>query len=275
MTTSSADPDDILKFLQPYTASNSAWTAANVEDTASIADYRYAESLNTASDAGWAPSVAASYYTTTSSSTMRTKSSTFDSVPRSVSSNTTAPSLVQAQAMVGVNPAPVASTGAGHGERFALWCEFRDILGCYAEFSGDNEYLWIQHHVGHIGEEFPPELVCWFCDDHPFKAKHSAERRAMFDLRMEHICEHIRSDYFTVDDMRPDFRLFEYMYRHGSLDKQTFEGLGAYSELPVQYHLPSDVYEYPSYAQADSGQVYNQAQEDRRWRKEQSKRRHK
>lgn len=272
MTTSSTDfdPNAVHQFLEPYSHSRRAWSSADIDHTSQAP--AYAESLTT--DVSWAPSVATNY-TTASSSTARTKSSTFDAVPRSTRSESTAPSLGPAQSVVGMNPTPVDSTAAGYGDEFVLWCEFRHVIGCEAVFAGDSEYEWIQHHIHHLEGKFPSEFVCWFCDHVPFKAKHSADRQAMFELRMQHICEHIRGDYYQVDHMRPDFRLLEHMCRHGRLDREIFEELRSYSELPPQYRLPKD--DYSSHLQATNGQIYNQAQEDRRRRKQQQsagKRRH-
>ena len=124
---------------------------------------------------------------------------------------------------------------------FVLWCEFAALKGCNTIFHGDDEAAWIQHHAQHLGERFPPELVCWFCDDHPhFFAKRTVERRSNFEERMEHIREHIFGDYMTQDLMRPDFYLIEYMYKHGKLDKGAYGHAMAYSELPESLREPFD-----------------------------------
>jgi hypothetical protein len=148
---------------------------------------------------------------------------------------------------------------------FVLWCEFRELKGCNVTFRGDDEATWIQHHARHLGDQFPSELVCWFCDDHPhFKAKRTAERRANFEDRMGHIRGHIFSDWEDKSKVRPDFFLLSHMYKHGRLDEETYQYVMKYSEVPRPYQWPGG--DEPRSSRSDAVQIDIEKEERHRRR---------
>ncbi|AEO61927.1 hypothetical protein MYCTH_96554 [Thermothelomyces thermophilus ATCC 42464] len=122
-----------------------------------------------------------------------------------------------------------------------LWCEFGELLGCAATFRLDDEAGWIEHHVDHLKNKFPKQLVCWFCDHVPFVAGRPNEAFANFVERMQHIREHILGDHrLTSESMRPDFHLVRHLYQNGLLGESRYRQAMSYSELPPAFRLPGD-----------------------------------
>ncbi|KAK5661447.1 hypothetical protein OQA88_11348 [Cercophora sp. LCS_1] len=268
MTTSSADvdPDAILQFIEPFSNLNGprVWPATATAYTPQAS--AYAASSTTGDD--WSSSASSSHYTMTSGSTACAQSSTFSTTPRRAASSiskSSAPSRGTSRGVaMGANPR--------HDGSYELWCEFRDVEDCNARFRGDDEVGWIQHHITeHLNGTFPSKLVCWFCDEHiSFDAGYFHDLQGMFELRMGHIREHIRGDYFGVNSMRPDFHVLEHLHNLGRIDRETFDGLRGYTELPAEYQLPDDYVEPSTYQAARGAQAYcyDQAREDRHRRRQ-------
>ena len=205
-----------------------------------------------------------SHYTTGSTYTGSSASVLSRSAAASSVGRHTAPSF-------GQTPRYAGTEEYGGDSQFVLWCEFRDLKGCDATFRGDDEAAWIRHHAQHLKDRFPSELVCWFCDDHPhFIAGRTAERRSNFEDRMQHIREHIYSDYMRENAMRPDFYLLNHMYKHGQLNQEMYEYAMAYTEVPEVLRLPADD-ETPRTSQPGAVQYHDLAKEERHHRRKQKK----
>ncbi|KAK4455026.1 hypothetical protein QBC34DRAFT_374792 [Podospora aff. communis PSN243] len=152
------------------------------------------------------------------------------------------------------------------GEQFVLWCEFHQLIGCDAVFRGDDEARWIQHHIRHLKDQLPATLVCWFCDDQPaFVARQSADRGANFVERMQHIRQHINSEWATSDGMRPDFFMVEHMYGIRAIDKNTYRRAMAYSEIPRRWQPAAD--DEPPITSRSGAVVVNNGGRERRHRR--------
>ena len=150
-----------------------------------------------------------------------------------------------------------------------LWCEFSKLKNCNATFAGDDIAGWIEHHTAHLRNKFPRRVVCWFCDHIPFVAESKADRRANFEERMEHIREHINSDYMEVDNMRPDFFVVESLYKNGQIDQGTYQYAIAYTELPLSLRLPADdAMSRPAASSAVQYQCHDLEKEERHRRRQ-------
>ncbi|KAK3946398.1 hypothetical protein QBC46DRAFT_5262 [Diplogelasinospora grovesii] len=142
-----------------------------------------------------------------------------------------------APALTIAGPSATAAVPTATGS-FVLWCEFCALQNCNATFRGDDEESWIAHHEWHVGDRYPKELMCWFCDHIPFVARHNNERRDNFRLRMQHIRTHIFYDYQTRDDMRPDFHMIEHLHKNRLIDDGLYRHAMRYDELPPELRLP-------------------------------------
>ncbi|KAG7294337.1 hypothetical protein NEMBOFW57_004408 [Staphylotrichum longicolle] len=163
-----------------------------------------------------------------------------------------------------------------------LWCEFSDLIECKAVFALDDVHSWIQHHVLHLGDRFPPQLMCWFCDSGhaPFVAQHPSDCYANFVDRMHHIRDHIfNNPRLTSDDTRPDFHLITHLYHIEMIDADTFRHAMSFTELPDRFRLPnsdsdshshsSRQHGYPYAAPREKGQCHDLAKEKRLERRRQ------
>ncbi|KAK4122921.1 hypothetical protein N657DRAFT_574833 [Parathielavia appendiculata] len=121
-----------------------------------------------------------------------------------------------------------------------LWCEFARLMNCHATFSLDDEIGWIQHHINHLRDTYPRELMCWFCDYHPFVAWHYPEDGfANFEERMQHVRGHILSDHrLTNRAMRRDLHMVAHLYHHGLLSAEEYKAAMEYDETPAAFRLP-------------------------------------
>ncbi|KAK3371690.1 hypothetical protein B0T24DRAFT_333343 [Lasiosphaeria ovina] len=199
-----------------------------------------------------APSVATTSRTRTTKSSAMSSSSLF-SRPRTRydDASSVGQSLAPTRSIAGhphrtlVQQLAAGPDYAGHGQpqqqnSFVLWCEFCVLKGCQVTFRGDDEAGWIEHHARHLEDRFPARLMCWFCDHVPFVASQPAERRANFELRMQHIRAHIFDEYQLSDHMRPDFFVIEHLHKHRLLDEETFRYAMQYNELPAEFRLPPE-----------------------------------
>lgn len=120
-----------------------------------------------------------------------------------------------------------------------LWCEFMHLVGCSEAFHLDDELRWIGHHVSHMNNFFPHEVMCWFCDQQTFTAGHLNNVRANFERRMLHIREHILGDArLSPERMRPDFPMIQHLHDHALLDDGIYHHAMSYSESPEEFPLP-------------------------------------
>ncbi|KAL2149634.1 hypothetical protein VTH82DRAFT_8286 [Thermothelomyces myriococcoides] len=213
--------------------------------------------LHSSDEPRWAPAVTAadvpvdlesnrdddslSIATSTSSTTSGTYITRSSNASRvSQMTHITTPSNGPPASVVGLVPPVIGASGVVRPDQI-LWCEFGVLLGCDQDFSLDDEAGWISHHVQHLNDKYPQKLVCWFCDDVPFKVSNPAEAYANFVARMNHIRDHILDDHrYTSDSVRPDFNLVHQLYKNGTLDEFTYRKAMSYSELPPEYRLPGD-----------------------------------
>ncbi|KAJ9165052.1 hypothetical protein NKR19_g866 [Coniochaeta hoffmannii] len=120
---------------------------------------------------------------------------------------------------------------------FPLWCELCVLRDCPVTFPIDQTQEWIEHHCRHLQEQYPSRLMCWFCDHVPFVSARDG-RYGNFRDRMEHIREHISSDYMRMDDMRPDFYMINHLGERGIIDAAMRDIALKFSELPAALRLP-------------------------------------
>ncbi|KAL2021557.1 hypothetical protein VTK56DRAFT_7056 [Thermocarpiscus australiensis] len=177
---------------------------------------------------------------------------------------------------------PAALQGADRSE---LWCEFSELKSCPARFRLDDEAGWIQHHIRHLRDRFPQQLMCWFCDHVRFIAEHPAEGFATFELRMQHIRGHILDDHrLSSEVMRPDFYVVEHLYQRGMLSESMYRHAMSFDETPEAYRLPGS-YTYSSSspspwplgqpsAPREKGECYDLEKENRAQRRRQRERKY-
>lgn len=155
--------------------------------------------------------------------------------------------------------------------RSSLWCELCVLGNCSSTFRFDQLREWVDHHCQHLNNKFPYRLVCWFCDCVPFVSSDAGQnaRYSNFLHRMEHIREHIITDYVTPDDMRPDFFMINHLGKKGLIDDSTTRLALRFSELPDSLRFPgssvgdSHPYQTPRQRDASQGLAYDLDRERR------------
>lgn len=160
-----------------------------------------------------------------------------------------------------------AGSAPVQAEEYPLWCELRNLCGCRAEFSIADTDLWIEHHrVNHLGDRFPSQLVCWFCDHVPFVAARKSDRYSNFVNRMQHIRQHIWDDYHVPDHMRPDYRMITHLRERHLITKSVYDRAMAYSEVPGTLRLPggSGGYSDPAEPHVSDGSHVHDLRRERR-----------
>jgi hypothetical protein len=263
---SGINPDDINNFLQRLHPTT----------------YGYSQDpfFGSGNDPRWAPPVmdsdllseadyyleyddAQSEYRIASTPTVASRASTMRSAaPSSVFSRSradTASSVGQSSAPSRGGPRvpfaglPNPSTGPRRSDEI-LWCEFARLKNCRATFPLDEEAAWIQHHVDHLRDLFPRQLMCWFCDHVPFVAQHPSHGFANFEERMLHVRGHIFDDpRFTIRAMRPDLHMVTHLYQNGLLSHERYKAAMEYDETPAACRLPGSQSHSSSSAQAPLG----------------------
>lgn len=137
-------------------------------------------------------------------------------------------------------------------QRYELPCELRSV-GCHQVFRGDEEREWREHVVTHLKGSFPSKLQCCkrisscptpcrptskgratdpgllsptsgFCNDFgDFDARHhGGDRSFNFQLRMQHIRNHI-VEGDRIEQARPDGFLVHHLKRRGIIDDQQYQ----------------------------------------------------
>ncbi|KAK1750037.1 hypothetical protein QBC47DRAFT_129026 [Echria macrotheca] len=272
----SIHPQDILAFCRQHSHDDNAWSPLTDNPIPRYASTSLGESTTTDGSTD-----EAAEYTTAPSSVSQSRysqqtlysmdpSSVFDRGTESVHSYSvsSAPSrrprrpAFDEQFAVAAPPPPPPR----------LWCEFRDLQSC--PFESDDFDEWVLHHYsGHLGSRLPTRSICWFCD-YPFDVEapaSAAQRRHIFDRRMQHVASHIYDDEgLGIERMRPDFHMIQHIHRLGQLDAATYAKAMDYSELPDELRPPPEEPDYRSAGVAYDARprVYDQAREDRRRRKE-------
>ncbi|KAK0639270.1 hypothetical protein B0T16DRAFT_462965 [Cercophora newfieldiana] len=270
MANTNGNVDDINQFLDDYRGGESheeTWSPYNQAYNYSVPRGYYLDDEASTSGPSTTTWDQESNYTHTTKSSHKTQSSRAHTARsasvfsrRSAATQSSVPSTAPARwtAYAGMSQ-------AGGNDDFVLWCEFRQLKGCETTFRGDDEAAWIQHHIRHLRESLPNELVCWFCDDHPrFVAGGTSERQSNFEDRMEHVRRHILHDgYWTSDQMRPDFFMVSHMYQSGRLDKNMYDFAMAYTEVPESLRQP----EWDESRASKSGAVVHDLEKERRHHK--------
>ncbi|KAL1864721.1 hypothetical protein Daus18300_007523 [Diaporthe australafricana] len=110
---------------------------------------------------------------------------------------------------------------------YFLPCEFAKLTGCGRLFRGDEEDEWMDHIGGHLRGYLPQKLRCWFCLDFSFDANETSDgdRRLNFELRMQHIRDHIVYDGYSVSAARPDSFVIRHLKLHRLVDSQTWHSI--------------------------------------------------
>ncbi|KAK2606899.1 hypothetical protein N8I77_005621 [Diaporthe amygdali] len=110
---------------------------------------------------------------------------------------------------------------------YFLPCEFAKLTGCQSEFYGDEEDDWIDHIEHHLRGILPKTLRCWYCVEYIFDADVTCHgsKRLNFELRMQHIRDHILFDGWAASCARPDSFLTKHLKVHRLVDNQTWHDL--------------------------------------------------
>lgn len=124
-------------------------------------------------------------------------------------------------------------------QRYELTCELRNLTGCPIVFPGDDEEGWMDHIESHLKGKFPAKLRCWFCNDHYFDARQTAngDVRYNFLLRMQHIRHHIVHEGFRPDQILNDGHVVQHLFDNKLIDRRTYDSILAPKTVPP---LPSD-----------------------------------
>lgn len=114
-----------------------------------------------------------------------------------------------------------------------LPCEFVGYDHCEETFNIDDKDGWISHIIQcHLGNNFPPRCICWFCDEeYVAQSSSTVDCWESYQLRMDHIAEHFRTSNLGVDEIRPDFFFLDHIHRHGLVSKEEYRHATKYREL--------------------------------------------
>ncbi|KAK1830790.1 hypothetical protein QBC39DRAFT_409806 [Podospora conica] len=252
--------DDIWGFLQAHDSESVAYSN-QVESEGTyyqdLLDDQYSEASTYAHESNYTVAPSTAY------------SSAYSSAPTIFSHRKAPTSIGTAPSRAGPGVPFAAQFAAPVAQPDLVFrCEFRDLMGCNATFWGDDEAGWIRHHVDHLGVRFPAKTICWFCDYHvPFVAQRKAERQAAFEERMEHIAEHIRSDHYSIDEMRPDFHMLEHLFKHRFINEETYYNAMRYTELPLALRHPDVGVVSPERGGRADGVEHNLEKENRERRR--------
>ncbi|KAF7543200.1 hypothetical protein G7Z17_g10924 [Cylindrodendrum hubeiense] len=115
-----------------------------------------------------------------------------------------------------------------------LICEFIGYDLCDARFDIDDEQGWIEHMAqAHLGNNFPAQCMCWFCDAQFIAQSNSdADCWASYEARMHHIAGHFRTQGLRADQMRPDYYFLDHIHRQRLISEDQFTQAASFHELP-------------------------------------------
>ncbi|RYP92404.1 hypothetical protein DL770_001504 [Monosporascus sp. CRB-9-2] len=117
----------------------------------------------------------------------------------------------------------------GQGQNAAtgpyLPCDFVGWSACNETFEVDDLHGWVGHvEEYHLCNNFPRKVMCWFCSA-TFKVGNSAsndERRTNFWNRMQHIQDHMREGRKDENDIRVDFQYAEHLHSAGLISDEVY-----------------------------------------------------
>ncbi|KAH7040094.1 uncharacterized protein B0I36DRAFT_343893 [Microdochium trichocladiopsis] len=115
-----------------------------------------------------------------------------------------------------------------------VFCEFAQLLNCTQTFRGNEFDQWWAHTISHLGNRFPEQSGCPFCSNRFFNSTMSGNAGAAFDARLLHVWEHLVKGGVTEADLRPDYQLYQFMYKHGLVSLKTYN-----DSLDFMPHIPN------------------------------------
>ncbi|RDW82125.1 hypothetical protein BP6252_03237 [Coleophoma cylindrospora] len=145
-----------------------------------------------------------------------------------------------------------------------LPCEFI-LLGCEQTFRLEEVEAWISHHEAHFTPHDPPSnSICTICDDPTSRFSDPSDVHRNWRNRMIHISDHLIAGERCL---RPDFRMIDYLYKIGKLEKTLYEYNMSYTERPDCSILVAPGFVPPENREKQeraSRVVHDQAREDRK-----------
>jgi hypothetical protein len=178
-------------------------------------------------------------------------------------------------------PSTAPSLGPAYNEGYqhvnVLFCVFRAYTGCDQQHEADDVYRWIEHHLfDHLRYEPPKKLFCWFCNTRQFRSHQDQDPCNNFQDLMNHVREHIVYDGKTYDDLRVDHFLLDHLESRNLVEKHIEKTIRKFKEgIPETsddiHPLGSPPAEVQYRDDRAHGEWYDQAEEDRRARRESSK----
>ncbi|KAI0601885.1 hypothetical protein F4775DRAFT_358528 [Biscogniauxia sp. FL1348] len=153
-----------------------------------------------------------------------------------------------------------------------LPCEFVGLTSCNAVFQLHDVRTWIEHIIGHLEGKLPSKVHCWYCDGQVFDAQGRRHLRANFEDRMQHICNHIRTEHRTAHDIRPDYHMLNHLHHYRLIPEEQYRLARDWKEAPrCDGIMPPNYIPPPKQKQRELANrvVSNQDREERQWRREQ------
>lgn len=158
------------------------------------------------------------YHSSDASSTTLSRASTNLSrkSSRTTASETTSVSTAPS---IGLPPLPTIDQQllamSIHGSNYP--CIFTDIVKCDNVDLEDFEE-WFEHHIDHFGPRGPPNhALCVFCDIY-FEREDAQDCWTEY---LSHIYDHFVNGK-TLNERRPDFRVFRDLWRNGQMSDDTY-----------------------------------------------------
>ncbi|KAG9229861.1 hypothetical protein BJ875DRAFT_175695 [Amylocarpus encephaloides] len=176
----------------------------------------------------------------------------------------------------------LAMANFNYGYDLPCECSFMD---CYVRFHPEYYADWVAHARSHfIDHPLPSKLVCTFCPTEFDSARTSnGDTSANFNQRMIHIGNHFFQNRdlhtgTTQTHPKPDFFMLEHLWRTGLLADEDYRYLTRYTERPPCDGLRDRDFVTPeeearrSRVEREGRRYHNQADEDRRRRRERNRR---
>ncbi|QSZ32863.1 hypothetical protein DSL72_002443 [Monilinia vaccinii-corymbosi] len=108
-----------------------------------------------------------------------------------------------------------------------LPCEFVSI-NCGVAYHPDDFEDWFEHTLSHFSNLPPPsKCLCLFCDE---EFEDTYDPRNSWRQRMIHGREHLLDGETNI---RPDFRVLEYMWKNGLMSNEDYALAEQYTERPA------------------------------------------
>ncbi|KAI1324068.1 hypothetical protein F5Y16DRAFT_382064 [Xylariaceae sp. FL0255] len=111
-----------------------------------------------------------------------------------------------------------------------LFCEFVGYSAYDRFFDFDDTESWIHITNEHLRNRLSRKCVCWFCDDIIFECQNEWNREENFGNWMWHIREHILSDGYKANNMRPAHFLYQHLRKSRLVNDEVFVSVMRWSE---------------------------------------------